>query len=115
MSAPSVQRKPCDYFVGERRTRSNSLAMEIGDMLAAMDDPLGAAEEWALAVGDDGSQISTVIRRVQALTKESEEAGKRVVEILASSAMSARRKAAAPSRTRFEHSFPSAWASSGCG
>lgn len=73
----------------------NSLAMEIGDMLAAMDDPLGAAEEWALAVGDDGSQISTVVRRVQALTKESEEAAKRVVERLAASVMPARRKAAA--------------------
>jgi tetratricopeptide (TPR) repeat protein len=73
----------------------NSLAIEIGDLLAATDDFLGAADEWAVAVGDDGAQISTITRRVQALTEQSEEVARRIVNRLVTSDIPARRRAAA--------------------
>jgi tetratricopeptide (TPR) repeat protein len=72
----------------------NSLAIEIGDLLAATDDFLGAADEWAVAVGDDGAQISTITRRVQGLTEQSEEVARRIVNRLVTSDIPARRRAA---------------------
>ncbi len=73
----------------------DALAMEIGDLLAATGDPLAAADEWALAVGDDAAQVSTVTRRVQGLTEAPDEAARRVVDRLTASHMLARRRAGA--------------------
>ena len=72
-----------------------ALAMEIGDLLAATGHPLDAADEWATAVGDDAAQVSTVTRRVQGLTEGADEAARRVVDRLSTSAMLPRRRAAA--------------------
>lgn len=80
---------------GRAAMGSSALAMEIGDLLAATGDPLGAADEWAVAVGDDAAQVSTVTRRVQGLTEGVDEAARRVVDRLAASDMLARRRAAA--------------------
>ena len=72
-----------------------ALAMEIGDLLAATGRTAEAADEWAVAVGDDAAQVSTVTRRVQGLTEDSDQAARRIVDRLAASDMLPRRRAAA--------------------
>ena len=71
------------------------LSLEIGDLLAARGDVEGAAAEWALAVGDDASQVSTVTRRLQGLTEGVDVAGTIVATRLGDSAELARRRAGA--------------------
>lgn len=72
-----------------------ALALEMGDLLAEAGDPVGAVEEWSRAVGADGGQAATVARRVSALEEGRTEGGRRLVEILARSPDSARRRAGA--------------------
>jgi tetratricopeptide (TPR) repeat protein len=73
----------------------DALALEIGDILAATGDVDGAAEEWARAIGDDASGVSTVTRRVQGLTEGVDAAAARLVSELAASDLLARRRAGA--------------------
>ena len=73
----------------------DALALERGDLLAAKGDVAAAADEWALAVGDEAGQAATVTRRVQDLENGSEEAGRRLVTNLGRSDVLARRRAAA--------------------
>ena len=80
---------------GRETVGPGALAMEIGDLLATTGDPLSAADEWAMAVGDDAAQVSTVTRRVQGLTEGSGEAARRVVDRLSESELLPRRRAAA--------------------
>ena len=75
--------------------RDDALALEIGDLLAAMDDQDGAVDEWAVAVGDDGGQAAAIARRVQGLVRGSEAAGRRLVERLGESEELPRRRAGA--------------------
>ena len=75
--------------------RDDALALEIGDLLAAMGDTDGAVAEWALAVGEDAAQTTTITRRVQGLTSGVAEAGRRLVNTLAESDGLPRRRAAA--------------------
>jgi tetratricopeptide (TPR) repeat protein len=72
-----------------------ALALEMGDLLAAADDVNGAVDEWAIAVGDDGGQTSTITRRVQGLTRGVDAAGVRLVQHLGRSSLIARRRAGA--------------------
>jgi len=73
---------------------SHALALEMGDLFVVKGDFAAAAYEWALAVGDDGSQVATVTRRIQGLTREVEQTGARVVEQLVESTGIPRRRAA---------------------
>ena len=73
--------------------RPEALALEVGDLHAAMGDREEAVEEWALAVGDDGAQAAAIARRVQGLTEGPEEAGKQLVGLLGESDVLARRSA----------------------
>jgi hypothetical protein len=75
--------------------RPEALALEVGDLHAAMGDREVAVEEWALAVGDDGAQAAAIARRVQGLTEGAEEAGKQLVGLLGESDVLARRRAGA--------------------
>lgn len=73
----------------------DALSLEIGDLLAAAGDVEGAADEWARAVGSDAAQVATVTRRVQGLTGGVDEAGLRLIEVLAASPEVGRRRAGA--------------------
>jgi tetratricopeptide (TPR) repeat protein len=73
---------------------AHALALEMGDLFVVKGDFAAAADEWALAVGDDGSQVATVTRRIQGLTREVEQTGTRVVEQLVESTGIPRRRAA---------------------
>lgn len=73
----------------------DALALEIGDLLAARGDRDGAVDEWAVAVGPDAGQATTITRRIQGLTTGVADAGRRLVRTLAASDRVARRKAAA--------------------
>ena len=75
--------------------RPGALALEVGDLHAALGDREEAVEEWALAVGDDGAQAAAIARRVQGLTEGAEEAGKQLVGLLGASDVLARRRAGA--------------------
>jgi len=79
----------------EATGRPDALALDIGDLLASMGDTEGAIDEWALAVGDDGAQIVTVIRRVEGLPSGVEAAGRRLVGAVGDSGSLAGRRAAA--------------------
>ncbi|MEQ9399114.1 MAG: hypothetical protein RJQ04_08065 [Longimicrobiales bacterium] len=72
----------------------DALALEIGDLLAARGDVEAAVEEWARAVGPDGSQTATVSRRVTALERGREDAGRRLVALLADADEAGLRRAA---------------------
>jgi len=72
-----------------------AFALEIGDLLAAGGDVRGAADEWALAIGDDPGQLPTVTRRVQGLASGVAEAGSWLVDRLADSRLVQQRRAGA--------------------
>ncbi len=80
---------------GRGRLGESALALEMGDLLAATGDANGAVDEWAIAVGDDAGQTSTITRRVQGLTGDVDAAGARLVGNLAASDILARRRAGA--------------------
>lgn len=73
----------------------NLLALEVGDLRSRTGDGEGALREWALGVGDDGSEIAGVARRLGALPEGRDEAIRAVLGQLTSSAVFARRRAAA--------------------
>jgi tetratricopeptide (TPR) repeat protein len=84
-----------------RRGRSQTgdpaaLALDLGDLSAHMGDRDVAIAEWALAVGEDGAQAVTVVRRIQGLPgEEAPDAGRRLVALVASSEELGKRRAAA--------------------
>lgn len=78
----------------EATGRPDALALDLGDLLADMGDRDAAIAEWALAVGDDGAQTVTVIRRVQSMQSGAEEAGRQLVAAVAESPELSRRRAA---------------------
>ena len=80
---------------GREAAGDDALALEIGDLLAAMDDRDGAVDEWALAIGDDGAQTTAIARRVQGLTHGRDDAGRRLLRALARSDLLPRRRAGA--------------------
>lgn len=75
--------------------RPDALALEIGDLLVVGGDIVGAADEWALAIGDDASQVTTVTRRIRGLGANEAVAGDRLVENLASAEAVVARRAGA--------------------
>jgi hypothetical protein len=73
----------------------DALALERGDLLAQRGDAEAAADEWALAIGEDAAQVATVTRRIRGLEGSAEAAGRRLVTNLsAADAVAARRAAA---------------------
>ena len=74
--------------------RDDTLALEIGDLLAAMGNTDGAVDEWALGVGDDAAQAATITHRIQGLTSGVADAGRRLVNVLVASPELPRRRAA---------------------
>ena len=75
--------------------RPDALALEIGDLLVVGGDIVGAADEWALAIGDDAAQVTTVTRRIRGLGANEAVAGDRLVENLASADAVVARRAGA--------------------
>lgn len=72
----------------------DALALETGDLYAARGNWERAVDEWAAALGEDGSQTVTILRRVQGLGDESTRAGRRMVSALTESDQLVRRRAA---------------------
>ena len=70
---------------GREAAGDYALAMEIGDVLAAIGDRDGAVDEWVRALGDDGAHTTAITRRVQGLTQGRDDAGRRLVRSLARS------------------------------
>jgi tetratricopeptide (TPR) repeat protein len=85
------------YAGREAVGRDDALALEIGDLLATSGRINDAAEEWALAVGRDAAQVSTVTRRVTGLSDadDVDEAGRRLVTVLGEADEVDRRRAGA--------------------
>jgi len=79
---------------GRRRLGGNALALAMGDYFAARGDLDAAVEEWANAIGPDGSDMLSVRRRIESLPEGENEAGRRVVRIVADSDAVGRRRAA---------------------
>ena len=80
---------------GRRATGAPSdLALEMGDVLAAMGRREHALREWAQAVGDDGGQASLVSRRVAGLTADPQGAARFLVGVLGDAPQPGRRRAA---------------------
>ena len=75
--------------------RSDALALEMGDLLAATGAAQAAVDEWVKAVGDDGAQAAAIARRLQDLPDGGAVAGRRLVDRLADSGLPARLRAAA--------------------
>jgi tetratricopeptide (TPR) repeat protein len=71
------------------------LAFEAGDLHAGMGNRDDALAEWVEGVGDDGSGVSSVARRLRALPDGRDEATATVVRALADSPVFARRRAGA--------------------
>ncbi len=80
---------------GREAAGDDALAMEIGDVLAAMGDRDGAVEEWVRAIRDDVVRTTAIARRVQGLTHGKDAAGRRLVRSLAQSDLVPRRLARA--------------------
>ena len=82
--------------IGREATgRDNALALEMGDLLAAAGVVDSAIEEWATAVGEDGGQASGIVRRIEELEDGKEDAGRQLVDLLATSGVVARQRAGA--------------------
>ena len=75
--------------------RPDLLALEVGDLEARTGDMESALREWALGVGDDGAQVAPVARRLGELPAPRDEEVRTVLSELTSSAVFARRRAAA--------------------
>jgi tetratricopeptide (TPR) repeat protein len=73
---------------------SDALALEIGDVLVAV-DPEAAVREWARAVAPDGSGAALVGRRISDLPDRGGEAARDIVAELADSDLLPRRRAGA--------------------
>lgn len=71
----------------------NALALAMGDYFAARGDTYDAVDEWAGAIGADGSNLLTVRRRVEGLAESEADAGRRLVRSLADADTAARRRA----------------------
>ncbi len=72
----------------------SAMALEIGDLLAGS-NPVGAAEEWALAISGEGAQAATVVRRLEGLTTDQAAATERLLRELGASEEVGRRRAGA--------------------
>lgn len=73
----------------------DALALERGDLLAQRGELEAAADEWALAIGEDAAQVSTVTRRIRGLGEGAAAAGRRLVANLSVAEGVAARRAAA--------------------
>ena len=71
------------------------LAFEAGDLHASLGDRDAAVAEWVEGVGDDGSGVAPVARRLRELRDGREEAVGSAIEALSASPVFARRRAAA--------------------
>jgi tetratricopeptide (TPR) repeat protein len=78
---------------GRERLGGDALALAIGDHYAADGDLDSAVDEWAKAIGPNGSNVPTVRRRIQALSEGEVGAGRRMVTNLAESEDPLRRRA----------------------
>ena len=82
--------------IGREATgRDDALALEMGDLLAATGAVDSAVEEWATAVGEDGSQAAGIVRRIKELEDGKENASHQLVDYLATSGVVARQRAGA--------------------
>mgnify|MGYP001160938924 FL=1 len=82
--------------IGREATgRDDALALEMGDLLAVTGAVDSAVEEWATAVGEDGSQAAGIVRRIKELEDGKENAGHQLVDHLATSGVVARQRAGA--------------------
>ena len=61
---------------------STALAVESGDLLLQLGRGSEAVQEWGRAIGADGSQLSTILRRIEQLEGESSEMVRPLVEAL---------------------------------
>lgn len=72
------------------------LAFEMGDLLWLSGDAQGALAEWVVAVGDDGSGVAPMARRIRDLPEDrADRTASQVIDRLSSSPVFARRRAAA--------------------
>jgi len=75
------------------------LALEFGDLSLRAGDPAAAVREWTEGIGDDGSQVPAVARRLRELERSDPDRGVRavtdVLAALSASPVFARRRAAA--------------------
>jgi tetratricopeptide (TPR) repeat protein len=76
-----------------RLGRVDALALQSGDVLAASGDLERAADEWALAVADDGSGMDALRSRLGALGADRAEVARRLVRTLGRSGRPERRRA----------------------
>ncbi len=67
---------------GRSEIGGSSLALDIGDIHAAVGDLDGAVDEWADAVGPNGSEAQTVQARIENLGAAGQGAARRLVGIL---------------------------------
>ena len=80
---------------GRAEIGGSALALDIGDILAAAGDLGGAVDEWADAVGPNGSEAQTVQARIENLGEAGQGAARRLVGILGEAVESLRLGAAA--------------------
>jgi tetratricopeptide (TPR) repeat protein len=78
---------------GRAALGGDALALPMGDHFAARGDTGDAVDEWARAIGPDGSNTLTVRRRVEDLAEGETEAARRLVRRLGSSELEGRRRA----------------------
>ncbi|MGD2068029.1 MAG: hypothetical protein PVI57_05045 [Gemmatimonadota bacterium] len=71
---------------------SDLLAIETGDLLLRSGDTRGAVEEWARALGPDGSDAQLILRRLERLGDAAEVAEALVVRLAADPTTTARRR-----------------------
>ncbi|MEX0836965.1 MAG: hypothetical protein WD101_01445 [Gemmatimonadota bacterium] len=71
------------------------LAFEMGDLLWLSGDARGALAEWVVGVGDDGSGVAPMARRIRDLPDGGDRMADDVIDRLAASPVFARRRAAA--------------------
>ena len=82
--------------IGREATgRDDALALEMGDLLAATGAVDSAVEEWATAVGEDGGQAAGIVRRIKELEDGKENAGRQLVDYLATSGVITHQRAGA--------------------
>lgn len=81
---------------GRRATGDEELlAFEMGDLLWLSGDRQGALAEWVVGVGDDGSGVAPMARRIRDLPERGDRVAGEVIDRLAASPVFARRRAAA--------------------
>jgi predicted negative regulator of RcsB-dependent stress response len=80
--------------MGRARAGRDALALELGDMFARLDEPERAVTEWQRAIGQDARGLLLVQRRLATLKDGGARVLPGLVDVLASSTLTPRRRAA---------------------